>query len=230
VNPGATAVRFAGLDRPPPGAPWFEKSIAIDHARDGEVMLAFAMNGARLPVLNGYPLRLIVPGWYSTYWIKALNRIEVLDAPDTGYWMDKAYRIPTAPRASVVPGAKDFPTVPITRMIPRAFVTNMADGDAIVAWSPVFVRGLALGGTAGVARVDVSMNGGRSWHAAALGTDQGKYGFRLWEMTAAGVAPGNYRIAVRCTNTLGETQTDQDVWNPSGFMNNRIESIGIRAA
>ncbi|MES2338005.1 MAG: molybdopterin-dependent oxidoreductase [Pseudomonadota bacterium] len=230
VMAGATGVRFAGLDRPPPGAPWFAKSIGIDHARDGEVMLAFAMNGERLPLLNGYPLRLVVPGWYSTYWIKALDRIEVIDTPDTGYWMEKAYRIPTAPRATVVPGAKDFPTEPINAMNPRAFVTNLTEWEAIRARSPFFVRGLAMGGAAGVARVDVSMNHGRSWHPATLGADHGKYGFRLWEMTAAGVAPGSYRIAVRCTNTAGETQTDAAVWNPGGFMNNRIESVGVRAA
>ncbi len=230
VLPGATAVRFAGLDRPPPGAPWFAKSIDIDHARNGEVMLAFEMNGDRLPLLNGYPVRLVVPGWYSTYWIKALDRIEVLSAPDTGYWMDKAYRIPTAPRASVVPGAKDFATVPINAMNPRAFVTNRTDGETVAARSPFFVRGIAMGGASGVAKVELSMNGGRSWHAATLGPDHGKYGFRLWEMTAAGVAPGAYRLAVRCTNSQGQTQTDEEVWNPGGFMNNRIETIGIRAA
>ncbi len=230
VAPGATAVRFAGLDRPPPGAPWFEKSIAIDHARDGEVMLAWAMNGERLPLLNGYPLRLVVPGWYSTYWIKALDRIEVLDAPDTGYWMDKAYRIPTAARANVVPGSKDFPTEPINRMIPRAFVTNLTEGQSLPARSPIPLRGIAMGGTAGVAKVEVSANRGRSWHAAKLGADEGKYGFRLWDLTAAGLDPGRYDVAVRCTNSAGETQVDAPVWNPGGFMNNRIERVGVRVA
>lgn len=230
VAPGATAVRFGGLDRPPPGAPAFEKSLSIDHARDGEVMLAWGMNGARLPLLNGYPLRLVVPGWYSTYWVKALDRIEVLDTPDTGYWMDKAYRIPTAARASVTPGAKDFPTEPINRMVPRAFVTNLTDGQRIAGGRPVPIRGLVMGGTTGVAKVEVSANGGRSWHAARLGADEGKYGFRLWDLTAAALEPGRYDIAVRCTNTAGETQVDTPIWNPSGFMKNRIERVGVQVA
>ncbi|MEJ1978211.1 MAG: molybdopterin-dependent oxidoreductase [Acetobacteraceae bacterium] len=79
---GAVAVRFNGLDQPVvDGASDFMKSLDIDHARDGEVMLAYQMNGDQLPLLNGFPLRLIVPGWYSTYWIKMLDDIEVLDQP-----------------------------------------------------------------------------------------------------------------------------------------------------
>ncbi len=162
--------------------------------------------------------------------MKALDRIEVLSAPDSGYWMEKAYRIPTAPRASVAPGAKDFPTAPIGAMNPRAFVTNLADGATIAARSPFAVRGIAFGGATGVRSVEVSMNGGRSWHAARLEQDQGRYGFRRWDMTAGGVAPGTYRLAVRCTNSHGVVQTSAPIWNPSGYMDNRIETIGVRAA
>src|SRR6476646_9516638 len=87
VKPGAVQVRFKGLDEPVVAdAPHFMKSLDIDHARDGEVMIAYAMNGEQLPVVNGFPLRLVVPGWYATYWVKMLNDIEVLDQPDTNYW------------------------------------------------------------------------------------------------------------------------------------------------
>ncbi|MEN2787674.1 molybdopterin-dependent oxidoreductase [Sphingomonas qilianensis] len=229
VAPGAVAVKLGGLDKPPPGAPAFEKSLAIDHARDSEVMIAFQMNGAQLPLLNGFPIRLIVPGWYSTYWIKALDRIEVLTTPDTGYWMDKAYRIPATPGPDVMPGAKDFPTVPINRMLPRAFFTNMGDDATVTARSPFYIRGLAMGGTHGVTRVDLSMDHGRSWHAAPLGPDEGRYGFRLWEATVPGLSPGRYRLALRCTNSAGQTQIAQPIWNPGGFMRNAIESIAVNA-
>lgn len=94
VKPGAVQVRFGALDQPVvAGAPDFEKALDIDHARDGEVMIAFGMNGEQLPLLNGFPCRLIVPGWYSTYWVKMLNDIEVLPGPDDEYWMAKAYKI-----------------------------------------------------------------------------------------------------------------------------------------
>ena len=86
VKASAVAVRFKGLDEPPvDNAPTFMKSLDIDHARDGEVMLAYLMNGEQLPLLNGFPLRAIVPGWYSTYWVKMLNDIEILSAPDDNY-------------------------------------------------------------------------------------------------------------------------------------------------
>ena len=103
--------------------------MTIDHARDGEVMLAYQMNNEQLPLLNGFPLRLIVPGWYSTYWVKMLNDIEVLDTPDDNYWMKTAYRIPDTPRANVKPGQTGAKTVPINRMVPRSFFTNLTDGN-----------------------------------------------------------------------------------------------------
>src|SRR6202008_1470747 len=117
VKAGAVQVRFSGLDEAVlPDAPKLMKSLAIDHARDGEVMIAYAMNGEPLPLLNGFPLRLIVPGWYSTYWVKMLNDIEVLDRPDDNFWTTKAYLIPDTPLANVRPGQKDFKLVPISTM------------------------------------------------------------------------------------------------------------------
>src|SRR3979411_1815145 len=128
VKPGAVQVRFGGLDEPViPEAPKFLKSLDVDHARDGEVMIAFAMNGEQLPLLNGFPLKLVVPGWSAVYWVKMLNDIEVLNAPDENYWMKTAYRIPDAPHASVKPGDSGFNTVPINRMVTRSFFTNVTD-------------------------------------------------------------------------------------------------------
>jgi DMSO/TMAO reductase YedYZ molybdopterin-dependent catalytic subunit len=132
VKPGAVVVRFNGLDEPVvDGAPDFMKSLDIDHARNGEVMLAYEMNGEQLPLLNGFPLRLIVPGWYSTYWVKMLNDIEVLDAPDGNYWMATAYRIPDTPGADVRPGETGVKTVPINRMVPRSFFTNITEATKL---------------------------------------------------------------------------------------------------
>jgi DMSO/TMAO reductase YedYZ molybdopterin-dependent catalytic subunit len=95
VKTGALQVRFNGLDTGIlPQTPDFMKSLDVDHSRDGEVMIAYAMNGKPLPLLNGYPLRLVVPGWYATYWVKMLDDIEVLDKPDDNFWMSRAYLIP----------------------------------------------------------------------------------------------------------------------------------------
>ena len=88
-------VAFNGLDMPPMGdGPDFIKALNVDHALDGEVMLAWQMNGADLPMLNGYPLRLVVPGYYGTYWIKHVTDIQVTDKVFDGFWMSTAYRIP----------------------------------------------------------------------------------------------------------------------------------------
>ena len=126
VKAGAVQVRFNGLDEPVVAdAPDFMKSLDIDHARDGEVMIAYAMNGEQLPLLNGFPLRLVVPGWYATYWVKMLNDIEVLDQPDTNFWMkDGLYHSRHAARQHEArqSGVK---MVPINRMVPRSFVTNL---------------------------------------------------------------------------------------------------------
>jgi DMSO/TMAO reductase YedYZ molybdopterin-dependent catalytic subunit len=231
VKAGAVAVRFNGLDQPVVGnAPDFMKSLAIDHARDGEVMVAYGMNGAQLPLLNGFPLRLIVPGWYSTYWVKMLNDIEVLDQPDTNFWMATAYTIPDTPHANVRPGETDFKLVPISRMVPRSFITNIKAGDTLSAGASTLARGIAFGGDSGVARVDFSSDDGQSWQQAQLGKDEGKYSFRQWQINFVVPGKGSRVLMVRCTNTSGETQAATPIWNPEGFMLNDIERTAVVAA
>lgn len=223
VRTGAVQLRFAGLDRPPEGAPWYAKSLPVDEAMASDALIAFAMNGAALPLLNGFPLRLVVPGWYSTYWIKALSRIDVLEQEDEGFWMAKAYRIPAAPGASVQPGAKDFPTIPINRMVPRSFLTSHAGPIRAARGEPVGLRGIALGGDSAVASVALSLDGGAHWRTAALGPDYGRYSFRGWSAMIL-PPPGRHRLAIRCTNAQGLSQGAVPVWNPSGYMLNTIET------
>jgi DMSO/TMAO reductase YedYZ molybdopterin-dependent catalytic subunit len=230
VKAGAVQVRFNGLEQPVlPEAPKFMKSLAIDHARDGEVMIAYAMNGEQLPLLNGFPLRLVVPGWYSTYWVKMLNDIEVLDQPDDNYWMKTAYTIPDTPHADIKPGETGVTFVPINRMVPRSFTTSIRSGARIRSGTPMPVRGIAFGGDAGVARVDFSSDGGRTWQAAQLGNDEGKYSFRQWETRFTLPSSGDHSLMVRCTNTSNVTQPDSANWNPAGFMRNVIEATPVVA-
>ncbi len=231
VKPGAVAVRFNGLDQPVvDGAPDFMKSLAIDHARDGEVMLAYQMNGEQLPLLNGFPLRLVVPGWYSTYWVKMVGDIEVLDAPDDSFWMKSAYLIPATPRADVKPGQTGFPTEPISRMVPRSFFTNVTPAAKVKPGTPVPLRGIAMGGDCGVAAVDLSMDGGATWSAAALGRDEGSYSFRRWTAQATAPASGAMTAMVRCTNTKQVSQPMAANWNGGGFMRNVIETVQLAVA
>ena len=230
VKAGARQVRFAGLDEPVvEEAPKFMKSLAIDHASDGEVMIAYAMNGEQLPLLNGFPLRLVVPGWYSTYWVKMLNRIEVLEAPDDNFWTTSAYLIPDTPGADMKPGQAGVKMVPINKMVPRSFVTNLQDGATLKAGAKTLLRGIAFGGSTGVRSVEISLDGGADWLPTVLGRDEGKYSFRRWQ-TEFIPAAGAVSVRVRCTNSDGLVQPVAQNWNPSGFMHNAIETLHLRAA
>jgi DMSO/TMAO reductase YedYZ molybdopterin-dependent catalytic subunit len=231
IKAGALQVRFNGLDTGIfPQTPDFMKSLAIDHARDGEVMIAYAMNGEPLPLLNGFPLRLVVPGWYATYWVKMLNDIEVLDKPDDNFWMTKAYLIPDTPFASIVPGQKDVKMVPINRMLPRSFFTNVQDGAVLKAGQTTIVRGIAFGGDAALAKVLFSADSGGRWQEARLGSDHGKYSFRQWEVALRLSSPAAHKFMIKAINTAGSAQPDHPNWNGAGFMRNVIESLSVQAA
>jgi hypothetical protein len=170
-----------------------------------------------------------VPGWYATYWMKMLNDIEVLDSPDTNFWMKTAYTIPDTPHANIKPGQTGVPLVPINKLNARSFITNITAGAKLEAGEPATVRGIAFGGDAGVKRVDFSHDGGKTWEAARLGKDEGKYSFRRW-YTRFTPEKGDYTLMVRCTNDRDDVQPDQPNWNPSGFMRNVIEATPVSAA
>lgn len=230
VKPGAVAVRFAGLDDPVVAdAPKFMKSLSLDHARDGEVMIAYAMNGEQLPLLNGFPLRLVVPGWYSTYWVKMLDRIEVLATPDESFWMKSAYLVPDTPGADMKPGQTGLAMVPISTMVPRSFITNLKAGETLKAGAKALVRGIAFGGTTGVKAVDLSTDGGATWQPTVLGKDEGKYSFRQWQTEVTPPA-GALALMVRCTNDDGLVQPMTNNWNGSAFMRNGVETLQVKVA
>lgn len=229
IQAGAKEVTFQGLDKTVlPATPAFVKSLNIDHARDGEVMLAYAMNGEDLPFLNGYPLRLVVPGYYGTYWIKHLFQITVLDAPFEGFWMKKAYRVPDDDCHCVAPGTTPASTRPISRYNVRSFITNLKDGQSVPAGRPVEVKGIAFDGGYGITDVLVSADGGRSWSEAALGADLGRYSFRPWSL-ALNLPAGSHDLCVRAINRAGQTQPMTALWNPSGYMRNVVERVRVQA-
>lgn len=226
VAEGATRVRFAGLDVPlTDGAPQFIKSVPMDIAMRDDVLVAWGMNGEPLPLLHGYPLRIVVPGWFSTYWVKMLSTIEVLTGEDDSYYVAKTYRVPAAP---VTPDDKDFATVPITAMPPRSFITSHADGDLVARGKPVTLHGIAMGGDAALARVDLVGEGGLDI-PCNLGPDEGPYAFRRWSVTIPHVTTDLANIGVRAANVHGAVQPEVLVWNPSGYARNVIERITLRA-
>jgi DMSO/TMAO reductase YedYZ molybdopterin-dependent catalytic subunit len=230
VKGGALQVRFNGLDTGIlPQTPDFMKSLDVDHSLDGEVMVAYAMNGKPLPLLNGYPLRLVVPGWYATYWVKMLDDIEVLDKPDDNFWMSRAYLIPDTPLADVVPGQQGVKLIPINRMLPRSFFTNVQDGATFKVGETRMVRGIAFGGDTGLAKVLFSADAGSHWQESRLGPDHGKYSFRQWSADLRPSSWGRQTLMVKAFNTAGASQPDRANWNGSGFMRNVVESISVQS-
>src|SRR5580658_8114778 len=182
VQAGARQVTFKGMDGPVSDkTPDFVKALDIDHARNGEVMLAYSMNSADLPVLNGFPLRLVVPGYYGTYWVKHLNQITVIDNVFDGFWMKTAYRIPDNDCNCVEPGTAPKATIPINRFKVRSFITSLADGAKLKAYAPITLKGIAFDGGKGIKNVAVTADGGKTWAQARLGKDLGKYSFREWQ-------------------------------------------------
>src|SRR5271165_4706882 len=227
VLPGAVQVGLHGLDVPPlPKTPPFEKSLAIDHARDGEVMIAYEMNGAPLPMLNGFPIRLVVPGWYATYWVKALSSVTVLDQPLKTFWMDKAYRIADNADANEEPQHLAAATVPISQMPVHSIFVSPEPGEQLHAGQRYQLAGVATDGTSGIRRVEVSNDGGQTWSDATLGPDLGKYSWRLWKAEWAPPAKGTYRLMVRATNNAGEAQRTAQ-WNRSGYQRDVIEHLDV---
>jgi len=193
------------------------------------VLVAFAMNGADLPFLNGYPLRLVVPGYYGTYWVKHLNEINVVDADFDGYWMKSAYRVPDNDCNCVAPGTKPDKTRPIGKLNVRSFVTSHHDLQKLASAGTTQLRGIAFSGGLGIGRVLVSPDGGANWQEARLGEDLGRYSFREWSL-AVPLAHGKHAIKVRAYAPDGSTQPLEPLWQPSGYMRNVVETVNLEVA
>ncbi len=228
IKEGSVEVSFDGLDGPPlPSVPDFVKTLPMDKATEEDIIVAYEMNGKPLPMLNGFPARLIVPGWFATYWVKSLSAITVLSKQFEGFWMKTAYRIPDDPCACVPPGTAPKKTVPINKFDTRSFIVEPADGTALRTNKSVQVMGMAFSGGYGIRDVIISTDNGKTWNAAALGKDLGKYSWRQWTYTWHPKKAGKYTLMVRATDTIGESQPFEPLWNPAGFMRNNIEKITV---
>jgi DMSO/TMAO reductase YedYZ molybdopterin-dependent catalytic subunit len=228
IRNSARQVTFNGLDQAVFGGGDFVKALDVGHAMDGEVMLAYMMNGADIPMLNGYPVKLVVPGYYGTYWVKHLSEIQVIDHEFEGFWMKPAYRIPDNPCACVEPGTAPAATRPIGRFTVRSFITSLQNGARIRAGQATTVRGIAFDGGQGIREVAYSTDGGQSWREAALGADLGRYSFREFTF---GFTParGEYDLRVRAWNRSGASQPMEALWQPAGYMRNVVESVKVSA-
>jgi len=230
VKPKTVQVQFNGLDEGPlPSVPDFVKTLDADHAMSPDVLVAYEMNGATLPMLNGFPVRLVVPGWYATYWVKALSEITALSHEFDGYWMAKAYKIPANPEAAETPDALAKETVPINWLNLRSFIVVPEPDDRIPVRRPCRLEGIAFDGGHGIKLVQVSTDGGSRWDDASLDPDLGRYSFRRWRATWTPETRGAHRLMVRAVSHAGEEMPASPRWNRSGYMRNVIEEIRVTA-
>jgi DMSO/TMAO reductase YedYZ molybdopterin-dependent catalytic subunit len=211
------------------GTPDFVKSIPVDKALDDHTLIAYAMNGAPIPHYNGFPIRLIVPGWTATYWMKHLDSIEAWTEPFTGFWMKSAYRIPVGKFPLVQHFASQTTPAnePITEMVVNSMITAPRDGYAMRADQTADIRGLAWDGGYGIRRVEISTDGGEAWRDAELGADLGRFAFRSFRFAFAPPRAGTFRVTARATNALGQTQVDKLIFNPAGYHNNVPRPLSI---
>jgi sulfite dehydrogenase len=197
------------------------------------VLLAWGMNGTDIPLLNGYPLKLIVPGYFGTYWVKHLSDIEVLDAPFSGhdaFFMTTAYRVPDNECNCVAPGTTPAKTTPITRLKVRSFITSLANNAVLHVGNGTPIKGIAFDGGSGIQKVELSEDGGMQWREASLGRNLGKYSFREWSVPITPMLRRPLELRVRATTLSGETQPSEGTWNPAGYARNVIESLKVVVA
>jgi len=230
VKSGSVQVQFQGLEtgQGPKslGSNAFLKSLDLANPVLDECIVAYLMNGEPLPMLNGFPVRLVVPGYFATYWMKCLTWIRVLDVPDENFWMKTGYRVPDTQRGNTTPEdvkAGKVKTIPLARLPIRSFLISPDGSSKIPSGMNVTLRGIAFSGFGRVSRVEISDDSGKNWSAAKLGEDHGAYSFRTWEAPWAAKSPGRCTLAVRATDEKGNTQPDETVWNPGGYLWNRIE-------
>jgi DMSO/TMAO reductase YedYZ molybdopterin-dependent catalytic subunit len=210
--------------------PDFIKSLPVAKALDENTLIAFEMNGEPLPRWNGFPARLILPGWTATYWVKHLAEVNVMAEPFDGYWMKTAYRIPgdRFPRGRF--SSQETPaTAPITEIVVNSLITNLIDGQTVPAFKPLEIRGVAWDGGSGIAQVEISTDGGVSWHSAVLKQDYGRFSWRQWRYGFEPKRTREYRIMARATSYSGACQPLEPIPNPSGYHHNAIQKITIRA-
>jgi len=224
----AAYVDFDGADVGAGQTPDFIRSIPVRKCTHTDTILALTMNGEPIPDLHGFPARLIVPGWDGASWVKWVTRITASSESSKGFYFATAYRYPKFP---VAPGAAARPEdMEVIEAMPvKSIFTAPAAGSssepARLPKGRATLAGLAWCGENKIARVEVSTDAGASWLDAALGRENFRYAWRLWQFEWTPPGPGYYTLCVRATDSAGRMQPIEAPWNPSGYLWNSIERI-----
>jgi DMSO/TMAO reductase YedYZ molybdopterin-dependent catalytic subunit len=216
-------VLMNGADRPLGTMPDYIRQVPMAKAMHEDTIVAYEMNGQPLPLVHGFPLRAVVPGWEGAYAVKWLTHLRVIDSEFDGFWVATAYKYPTR---SVAPGAAVDPAdmAPLTGLVVKSVITRPLDG-AVVAPGRVPIAGHAWAGERDIARVDVSTDRGVSWQPARLVGEQARYAWRRFEFTYEATSPGSHVVLSRATDSAGDTQPMVPAWNPSGYLWNVADLV-----
>ena len=223
IKAGACEVLFRGADGGEipgtPGSQRFERSLSLDDARGSDAILAWAMNGEPLPVQHGYPLRLIVPGWYAVTSVKWLTEIELIDRAFAGHFQAGSYFFEWQREGEVV-------REPVTLQRVRSVITEPRAGEELTA-GDLAVRGVAWSGAAPISRVEVSIDQG-PWRDARLVGARNRHSWQWWELLSSVKESGATTVRSRATDLAGRTQPEQAEWNRLGYGNNSIQGVAVQ--
>jgi DMSO/TMAO reductase YedYZ molybdopterin-dependent catalytic subunit len=221
----AVEVLFAALDRGVEGgvAQFYERSLPLSEALTSGAILAWGIGDAPLPPQHGFPLRLVVPGWYGMTNVKWLARITLLDVRFDGYQQARAYRL----RSS-----DEDVGDPVTRMLPRALMAPPGVPDFLTRRRFVVrgarrLEGRAWSGWGDIARVEVSVDGGTSWADAELGDAPGRYAWRAWSYLWKPSQLREHELVCRASDTAGNIQPLEAAWNLGGYANNAVQRVAV---
>jgi DMSO/TMAO reductase YedYZ molybdopterin-dependent catalytic subunit len=224
VSDGAVEVLFTGLDRGVEGEEEqrFQRCVPLDEALREDVLLAYELNGAPLPPQHGFPLRLVVPGWYGMTNVKWLDRIELLERPFDGYQQAQSYRLRQD---------EDEEGTPLQRMLPRSLlvppgIPEFLTRDRTVPAGECVLEGRAWSGLAPVERVEVSADGGETWAEAELDPPEGRWAWRGWCFRWA-AQPGEHVLCSRARDEDGNEQPLEPPWNLGGYANNSVQKVRV---
>lgn len=219
VLPHAREIVFTGLDRGVQGDVEhdYERSVPLAEALTGDLLLAYELNGRPLPPQHGFPLRLLVPGWYGMTHVKWLRSITAVAEPFRGWQQEEAYRIDGEP---------------VTRILPRALMAPPGIPEFLtrtrrLAPGPTRLEGRAWSGWGPIARVEVGIDG--TWHDAELEPRRSAHGWHGWT-TTWNATPGEHELRCRATDTAGNTQPDEPTWNAGGYCNNAAQRLTVHVA
>ena len=197
----------------------YRRSLPLDRTLHPDTLLAYEMNGEALTPAHGYPVRLIVPGWYGMASVKWLVNIEVWDRPFDGFFQQRRYVV-------ISEGIDSLDREPVRTLKVKSLMTRPRHGE-VIQQGPFTIRGLAWSGNGEITKVEVSTEGGCSWQQATLLGEPTPNAWRLWEVDWHASRPGHYILMVRATDSSGDVQPASIMWNFRGYANNSIHTIAV---